>query len=421
MPITTSRRRASAIAGLMLGVVVPVDAQSAPGAKAKKRPPNSMAALLPFAPGAKWTWSFKVDNREPVGMEWHCVRQVSIDKQRPGSLDDVIDQSAQSLCWEVRTVRGTRRSWEYWAARKDGIFRFKNRFLGDLRGVTPQQPTKLIPGPLGIETRWKWTEIGSVQTEGSAGYPSEKDLEMNFEGSIESMREKITVPAGTFDTLRVKISMHSAMFGNTNETMWLARGTGIVKRLVLQDDGAIRHEYELRSYSRGTEVEGTVREHINKILSTDKACAALGKPDSLTPISDVALETHLGSRFFAARWNGAVVFFRHFEGKTTKFHPGKKASWNRLLHEEFGELQRTDAMAAAKSFGVLWALYASPKSRPVPRGSEMNTRRGGNFDVKAWIQRNTHDGKRARGYARMWFEEGDLTRLESNVGPRPKK
>ena len=48
----------------------------------------------------------------------------------------------------------------------------------------------------------------------------------------------------------------------------------------------------------------------------------------------------------------------------------------------------------------------------------MNTRSGGNFDVKAWIQRNGPDDKRIKGYARMWFENGKLARLESNVGPR---
>jgi hypothetical protein len=420
MPITTSRRRAVVTAGLLVCATVPAVAQGTPRAKAKTPPPNSMIAFLPLAPGAKWKWSLKVDDRQPVAMEWHCVRQVHVGKG-PGptsGLDVAIDQSAEDLCWEVRTLRGTYRSWQYWAARKDGIYRFSNRYLGGMRGVTPRQPTKIIPGPLGISTKWKWTETGSLSTEGSSDYPKKRELAKHYEGSIEAMSEKVTVPAGTFDAIRLEFKMKSKMFGNTNETMWLSRGTGIIKRVVRYSTGASRHVYELQSYSPRTEVTGSIRGQIEKLLTTDKACINLGKPDSLAPISDDTLETHLGSRFFAARGKNGVVFFRQFEGKASIFHPGKKASWNRLLTEEIGELQRTDAMDAVKAFGVLWSLYDSPGSRPVPRGSELNTRRGGNFDVRAWIVRTGKDGKRRRGFARMWFEEGKITRMESDVGPR---
>lgn len=83
-----------------------------------------------------------------------------------------------------------------------------------------------------------------------ASFPSQMEIGVQVEAS-----ERITVPAGAFDTLRVSVTElwfedgEVSYFGTT--VMWMARGVGIVK--MADDTGAI----ELKSYSLAPQPQPT--------------------------------------------------------------------------------------------------------------------------------------------------------------------
>jgi hypothetical protein len=376
----------------VLGLLTVLDAQAKPTA------PNKLGAYLPFGPGAEWTWDLTVDDGKPSTRTWRCVRQVAAGKDG-------------QRAWELRVDRGEARSWTYWSVGDQGLCRHANRYLGGGRGVSSKPPSRLVPGPLGATTKWQWTELGTVQTEGGEDYPSPEELRMHFEGRIVAMTETVTVPAGTFQAVRIQVTMSSPMFGETEETLWLARGTGIVKQRIVDKTQPSTQVYALRRYTAGADPRQTPQQRIHELLARPPAEAA---PPALAPVRHDALDEHLGSEFFVARRAGEVLMFRDFEGRASRFDPLRIEAWNRLIREEFGEARHRELANLAEPFGVLAALAADPAAAPKTHGAATLATHGGQGNVRARITVRDPAGRRVGRWARVWFafKPARVTRIE---------
>lgn len=316
----------------------------------QKPAPNATASYLPLAPGAEWVYEC-TDGRNPtVELRWRSTRPIDAPKK-------------SGRCWEIRVRRGTYRSWEYWGARADGIYQHPRRSLGPMRGVSARKPTRWIPGPIGATTKWKWTDTGSVQTSGGGPGPSAEELRMQYEGRIVSMAEKVAVPAGTFTAVRVEISMQSEWFGNSKETLWIVRGTGIVKR-VIADSNRTQYTHSLKRYKPGRDPNETTQQRIDKLLAKDLRFAGEKRPKRTIEIQHHVLKQYSSSAFLYGRSNRKVVMFRDYEGQATVFDPLSLEDWNRVIREEIGTPTHRDVTGLGRVFALLAALQLNPDCKP---------------------------------------------------------
>jgi hypothetical protein len=82
------------------------------------------------------------------------------------------------------------------------------------RGKRLDPPMMVLKSPLEPGARWK----AAFRVDGQTG-----------ESSFVTAQERVVVPAGTFDTIRVQIVAGTPGVGGVRATHWYAQGIGIVK------------------------------------------------------------------------------------------------------------------------------------------------------------------------------------------------
>src|SRR5262245_54891312 len=93
----------------------------------------------------------------------------------------------------------------------EGVFRY------NVNGVAAEKPILILPmDPDAPTVKDGWT----VDTKGG-GQP--------LKGTFKTIREKVTVPAGTYDTVRVKGTDMTVGTTTSNIDVWFAKDVGIVK------------------------------------------------------------------------------------------------------------------------------------------------------------------------------------------------
>jgi hypothetical protein len=115
---------------------------------------------------------------------------------------------------------------EWIAVRPDGHFRYridKDRF---------DPPPRILALPAKVGTKWKGTY-------------SFRGVPISTSSRIEA-EEAITVAAGTFQTIRVKVDA-----GLLTTTTWYAPGVGVVKQLVDKSIQLQKDEMELEEFTKG--------------------------------------------------------------------------------------------------------------------------------------------------------------------------
>ena len=94
-----------------------------------------------------------------------------------------------------------------------------------------RQSGVVIPANLGVGSSWTFSQLSSMKMGGQT-------LEIPSEASFKAIgMESVTVKAGTFTTLKVTATTKITMPGSkeateTTQTIWYARGVGMVKTLV---------------------------------------------------------------------------------------------------------------------------------------------------------------------------------------------
>ncbi len=120
---------------------------------------------------------------------------------------------------------------QHLALTEDGVVLLRGKskvyFFSDRR--TYQPPLVRLPLPPRVGRTWFWEGTESVDDE---------ELHSRVDGKIVG-EEKVEVPAGKFDCLKVEIETTSNDGTSTSSTQWLAPGVGVVKAFIEVDPGGL--------------------------------------------------------------------------------------------------------------------------------------------------------------------------------------
>ncbi|MBP8301130.1 MAG: hypothetical protein KA020_12250 [Planctomycetes bacterium] len=185
--------------------------------------PESGAAYLPLTQGSSWTWRLTRHNDADQGNGSQSVREeVAFDfgevKSDAGPCHQLLMTSSDHA--SVNTA--------YWSADATGIYEFDHRYMQGIRGPGRTR-TRLVPAPLGVETRWMWNYQLSYQTMGKVERDPEHD-KVSCVGELLAMAEDVTVPAGVFKAAHIRITSSCAWWQQPQvRDLWFARNVGLVK------------------------------------------------------------------------------------------------------------------------------------------------------------------------------------------------
>lgn len=273
--------------------------------------PNSGAHFLPLAENTSWTWQVtrrdgdQASERNETSRVWGMVPAVD-----------------GAMVAQVQTTRGDFISWDYLAARNDGVFTYRNAYLGGLRGVT-RIDERLLPAPVGGTTQWEWDQQLSYQTMGDAPAPDPAAMRVHHLAKLLAMDEAVTVPAGSYKAVHVRIAATGAQVYTRD--LWFARGVGIVKD---EHTSADTHQVrELTAFTPGR----------NVAFAAEAALRAFCQ--ATPPFADAAVEwvpvggeaCYLRGRFAILR-TGDTSTCAHVTGAgVVTFAPDDKAYWTTQL------------------------------------------------------------------------------------------
>ncbi len=330
-------------------------------------------------------------------------------------------------CFELSYRRGNHRNYEYWSSGKGGVFRFHRGYLGGWRGVSrDREPQRILAGPVGATLTWEWTETGSVQTMAGTPQPDPETLKILYRARIEEMQDKVKVPAGEFDAVRVRIT--SKGFSVSDTTWWFAKGIGPVKRLEKGYGDNVDRVFELVQFVPGIDVRETAKETAARFFVKNP-------PGTLTHMKQRFLSDHFRNQFFLARFEGRTepTFLRVRRGIATPFDPARVEHWRDLLKDEgirltneplgFGNADQA-ALNCAKALALFVGELQGPKFKPYLRSSDFVVSiafREKTISVKGQV-RSGSGGTHPAIPVLMKFDTSTVTQIQSrglpNMRPR---
>lgn len=207
----------------LLVSALPAQTPPSPG-KPAAMDPKSAATWFPLQRGHRLVW-------QVTDLNWDDESRQPYESIVWGD----VPLADGTTCSQVIEAPGLGSRCTYWRADAKGLWQLANADP-ESRGVDPK--AKLwIPGPIGSVKTW--------ECEMSRGSGSSKETVLH-EGSLVSMSESITVPAGTFSTLHVRFVSKGAR--RTVLDQWFAQGVGLVqsRRVV---EGTLGH-YTTRTLVR---------------------------------------------------------------------------------------------------------------------------------------------------------------------------
>jgi hypothetical protein len=328
---------ATAAALLGVGVVLAVrafgpDPRGADPAAPAATPQDRDLRLLPLDPGAEWTYRVRRD-----GAEREVTMRVLSRLPAP-----VVCAGAPATAHDLVVHDGDSSGFTTFAANEHGLFR-----LGTARTETPMWldpdaiPTELLPLPAGVETRWstkasEWRRNqiagrgGGGAAAGAGGWRS-KRIELEVQGELVAPSVEVEVPAGKYRAAHVRLTMGTGD-DRMVEELWLAAGTGIVRRTIAFG-GAEAEVDELTRFVPGR-AEPDPKATLAAFLRRDAALTELG------PVKDVAWmdagpkSPHLRSALAVVTFAERRLAFRVFGGKVTAFETADSDQWGTLVRDE---------------------------------------------------------------------------------------
>lgn len=197
-------------------------------------------ALSGFAPpkpdfglkvGNKWTYMMKSTHGENTVTET-AVRYV-----------DVKDGKVL----EIKSVySGGYEGFRYLGQDENGLLSYYN---SEMRGPgvdKESKPIVLARMPFNKGLTWKYIVPWRGQTAGDVTEADLRKLDTDESAVIVHEAEPITVPAGTFNAVHVRVTSESEGRGHWFSDHWYVFGVGLVKSVVQNDDGT--HERVLTEF-----------------------------------------------------------------------------------------------------------------------------------------------------------------------------
>lgn len=206
-----------------------------PDTPAETPTPGETARLLPLAVGAAWTYRITdgttgevtekttaVEAREAVGGEKADVEAFRVRTEKA---------EGWTISWQQDLGSAIVRHREM-AYREDTTLKEEEYFLPSKLRID-ETPSRLAAGASWEE---RYTE---KRIDGDDGTVTTEDKVETW--TVEAVDEEITVPAGTFTTVRVKRE-GSSSDGATIKTWWFAPGVGKVKEIGGQTEELVSYD-----------------------------------------------------------------------------------------------------------------------------------------------------------------------------------
>lgn len=180
------------------------------------------ARMHPLAIGFSWT--YRVTDLE-TGIETTKTRVIE-------ALEDIGDRKAgiEGYRMRVENANGYSLSWHEDLGEDVGVVRHREKsFEGNVLERDEYYDAyklRVSEKPEQLEQGATWTEV-YTETKIKPGFPDETEEETR-NWTVEAAAESVTVPAGTFEALRVR---RASPLGGTDKVIWLVPGIGPVREI----------------------------------------------------------------------------------------------------------------------------------------------------------------------------------------------
>jgi hypothetical protein len=187
---------------VLAALVVPLAAQAEP--------------LLPQRADAHWSW--RQTRHSPDGAPPVTTTVVALD-EGGGTMPD----GERVHQWQL-TTDGAAPWFACWSLRADGLYRHPMQNTSVRGTIARDRPSaRLVALPLGTADTWTWR--GPDVTDDAAG-----DLaELEHHATLVATEAKITVGAGTFRAVHVRIDSERGGTAVGTHSLWFAPGVGLVR------------------------------------------------------------------------------------------------------------------------------------------------------------------------------------------------
>lgn len=175
--------------------------------------PAPAPSLLPLHEDARWTYDVE--------------RNAERGRIPAKESSEVVDEGGFTLpdgerVHQLRVSGGRAGTFEGWSVRQDGVF-LHSYLRPEQRGglLVGAAPIRVVALPLGHAATWEWE--GPL-----AGVEGGTPCMWKHRATLVAAAEEVTVPAGTFRAVHVKIVSEYGGISHERE-LWFAPGTGVVR------------------------------------------------------------------------------------------------------------------------------------------------------------------------------------------------
>jgi hypothetical protein len=184
--------------------------------------------------GNAWTYSQKSPHGESTFKE-SAVRFVDVGK---------------SKALEIKAVySGGYEGYRYLGQDENGLLSYFNSQMRGPGVAADVKPLLLARMPFNKGLTWKYINPWRGQTSGDVTAEDLRKLDVHESAVIVHEAEPITVPAGTYNAIHVKVTSESEGRGRWFSDYWYVFGVGLVKSVIQTEDGT--HEQVLTEFVPG--------------------------------------------------------------------------------------------------------------------------------------------------------------------------
>lgn len=170
---------------------------------------------FPMRVGDSWTYAQEEGNAE------YTVKVLSAEKQADGTTRYLLEKQAGLHI-------------QSWYSRSSGwVLMHSETYVGQEMTATHEPARRFLKNPLVVGEKWFWQGKAVTNIEAS-------------ESSEVVGAEKVTVPAGTFQAMKI-VSRADEGGGAMMKTYWYADGVGLVKTTT--EGKQVKYGWELKDYS----------------------------------------------------------------------------------------------------------------------------------------------------------------------------